>query len=266
MAGVNYDNSLILLFSFFLASLFVIGILQTFSNLSGLVISAGTTQPSFAGKQSRFQIHFSKSKSKEHQSIVCYWEGFESEPKNLIQDTKIAVELLLPTSRRGLFRPGRLKLQTLYPFGLCRAWTWVDLDMHCWVYPKPIPCVIPKMACSVHSSDAVTVTREGNEDFDGLRNYQPSDSLKSVDWKAFARRGTLYTKQFHGYESQSKWVDWYAMPAADPELKLSHMCFLVLEYAKTQEVYGLKLPTTEVAPGSGELHCQRCLEALARHA
>lgn len=112
--------------------------------------------------------------------------------------------------------------------------------------------------------EGATVTRDGSDDFDGLRNYQPSDSLKSVDWKSYARRGVLYTKQFHGYESRSKWVDWYAFSDDDAELKLSHMCYAVLEYAKTHETYGLKLPSVELAPDSGELHLQQCLEALAR--
>ena len=54
VAGVNYDNTMILNFSFFLVSLFVVNILQTFSNLSGMEVSAGHSEPAFVGAEAKF--------------------------------------------------------------------------------------------------------------------------------------------------------------------------------------------------------------------
>lgn len=264
IAGINYDNGLILNFSFFLGSLFVVAILQTFSNLSGLVISAGNTEPSFASTEAKFIVHFSKSKKKEHHSIGCWWEGYQSEPQNLVKSSQTRVTMLLPTSKRGLFRPQRLRIETVYPFGLCRAWTWVDLTMSCLVYPKPIECE-PLTQLISHQKEGSNYTSDGNEDFDGLRAYNTSDSLKTVDWKAFARRNTLYTKQFHGYQAQSNWITWDQMPSSNPEMKLSQMCYWVIQLAKTNDQYGLRFPTVDIKPGQGKQHEQACLEALARY-
>lgn len=264
VAGINYENSLILNFSFLLGSLFIVAILQTFSNLSGLTITAGHTESAFAGSESRFTIHFSKSGKKSHHSIQCQWEGYKTEPQNLVSEEKVSVELLLPTGRRGRFKPGRLKLETVYPLGLCRSWTWIDLDMWCWVYPKPITCELPASG-SVSKSEGDSVTTEGNEDFDGLRSFRESDSLRMVDWKSYARTGSLFTKQFHGYQSKSLWIDWENVPGGNLELKLSHMCFLVLEYAKTDIAFGLRLGNLEIEPGTGKQHELACLDALARY-
>lgn len=264
LAGINYDNSLILNFSFFLGSLFVVSILQTFSNLSGLVISAGHTEPAFAGAEAKFVIHLSKSRRKEHHSIYCVWHGYESDPHNLVAEREVAVPMLLTTKIRGRYYPGRIKLHTVYPFGLCRSWTWIDLDMSTLVYPRPIECDLKSMSDS-QQEEGSAINLDGQEDFDGLRPYNPSDSLKTVDWKAFARRNTLYSKQFHGYESKTTWLRWQDMPSSDPELKLSFLCFWVLEMAKSQQTFGLELPGQKVEPATGKQHEAHCLTLLAQY-
>ncbi|MVF12454.1 DUF58 domain-containing protein [Ketobacter sp. MCCC 1A13808] len=264
LAGVNYDNNLLLNFSFFMGSLFVVTILQTFANLSALTVTAGNTEPAFAGSEAQFNIRFSKSKQKEHHSIQCLWEGYECAPQNLLTDTACSVEMLLATKVRGRYQPGRMRIQSVYPLGLCRAWTWVDLNMSCIVYPKPVACEVSAQSAARHA-DGAAGSSDGNEDFDGLRAYRHSDSLKIVDWKSFARRGTMLSKEFHGYQSQSIWVDWDQMSAVNVELKLSRMCFLVMEYGKTNLEYGLILPGTHIAPDRGKAHQAACLEALARY-
>ena len=50
LGGINYQNSLIFVLAFLLASLFMVGILHTFRNLSGLIIEAGSARPAFAGE------------------------------------------------------------------------------------------------------------------------------------------------------------------------------------------------------------------------
>lgn len=264
IAGINYENTLILNFSFLLGSLFVVSILQTFSNLSGMVVTAGTTESAFAGRASKFTLHLSKSRKKYHHSVACRWHGFYSAPQNLINESKITMEMLLPTASRGKFKPGRLKLETVYPLGFCRAWTWIDLEMSCWVYPKPISCERPNDLV-LDRTMGQAKSSEGNEDFDGLRNYTESDSLRMVDWKSYARTGALFTKQFHGYQSESRWVDWYSLPGQHKETKLSNMCYLVLEYAKLNITFGLRLPGSEIPPGSGKQHELACLDKLARY-
>lgn len=262
LAGVNYDNSLILNFSFFLGSLFVVSILQTFSNLSGLVITAGHTEPAFAGAEAKFVLHLSKSRRKDHHSIYCQWHGYESDPHNLIQAQETPVEMLLKTKKRGRYTPGRLKLHTVYPFGLCRAWTWVDLNMSTLVYPKPLECELSATSASSREQGSA-MTPDGQEDFDSLRAYTPSDSLKTVDWKAYARRNDLYTKQFHGYESKTTWLRWKDMPSSDMEIRLSYLCYWVLQLSKTHEPYGLELPGSRVEPATGKSHEEQCLAQLA---
>jgi len=262
LAGVNYDNTLILNFSFFLASLFVVSILQTFANMSGMKVSAGNTEPAFAGNEAKFVIHLSKTRNKQHQSILCSWKNLASEPSNLIDSERVAVTVLLPTRQRGWYKPGRLKLETVYPFGLCRAWTWVDLDMAALVYPKPVKSELRPGQSQERDAEGA-VHAEGHEDFAGLRAYNPSDSLKTVDWKAYARRNQLYSKEFHGYQSRTVWLRWDDLPVGDVEIRLSALCYWLLMLAKSNDPFGLQLPGLVIEPGVGKSHEEACLKALA---
>lgn len=263
VAGVNYDNSLILNFSFFLGSLFVVTILQTFGNLSGLVIDAAHSEPAFAGGEARFNLYLGKSRKRDHCAVQLRWHDFESESCNLTDAEKIPVQLLIKVSKRGVFRPGRLYVTSVYPLGLVRAWTWIALDMDCLVYPKPIACEL--MATSDGSvAEGNVIVPEGKDDFDGLRGYQETDPLSMVDWKAFARTRQLYTKRFHGVQADARWLSWDAMPASNVELKLSQLCYWVMEYSRKNTVFGLQIPGVRFEPDAGPEHQRRCLEALAR--
>jgi len=86
-----------------------------------------------------------------------------------------------------------------------------------------------------------------------------------VDWKAYARVGQLYTKRFHGLQADARWLGWDSMPAGNTELKLSQLCFWVMEYSRKGLVFGLRLPGKQLAPDSGLEHLRRCLELLARY-
>lgn len=264
VAGVNYDNTMILNFSFFLVSLFVVNILQTFSNLSGMEVSAGHSEPAFVGAEAKFVIHLSKSKRKDHQSIYCYWQGYESQAYNLIRDQQVAVTALLKTTERGRYKPGRFKLHAVYPFGLCQSWTWLDLDMSALVYPKPIECELSSISASDREQGSAII-KDGQEDFAGLRAFNQSDSMRMVDWKAFARRNVLYSKEFHGYQAKSSWLKWSEMPAMDIETKLSQLCFWVLQLSKTNEPFGMEFPGTLITPATGKQHEEDCLKALAEY-
>ena len=56
IAAINYQNNMAFALVFFLFSLFIIAILHTFSNLSGLCIEAMHGYPTFAGEVAEFEL------------------------------------------------------------------------------------------------------------------------------------------------------------------------------------------------------------------
>ena len=262
LAGINYQNSLIFALAFLLISMFMVSILHTYRNLSGLTIQAGRSEPAFAGEDAEFDVILCRQGKRTHEALVLGWNPDLMQGADLLENVEVRVKLFVETKVRGLLAPGRLLIQTLYPVGLFRAWSWVDLDMSTIVYPCPIHAgEIPDAVSTTDEGELLQ--RQGVDDFHGLRQYQDGDSLRQIAWKSFARTNDLLTKEFAAYVDRRVWLDWAFFHGLDREKRLSRLCFWVIEMSKTSDAYGLRLPGIEIQPDSGPEHRRRLLRELA---
>lgn len=263
LGGINYQNSLILNLCFLLVSLFVVSILHTFRNLSGLIVRAGRSEPAFLGSKSSFELILERDNHRRYESINVIWHNNESGQVDVVEQTQTPIKLLLDPVRRGWFKPNRVKLESYFPLGLIRAWSWIDLDMASLVYPKPLKAEQLALDDENLSGDGERKKVKGSDDFDELRKYQIGESLNNIAWKHFAQGRGIYSKTFHGYQSESQWLTWRSVNATDTELKLSKLTYLVLKLSKTNQPFGLEIPGVKIEPSTGHAHEQRCLKALA---
>jgi uncharacterized protein (DUF58 family) len=262
LAGINYQNSLIFALAFLLASLLMVSILHTYRNLSGLTILAGGTLPAFAGEDAEFTVVLSRFGTRTYEAMLLGWNPELLQGADLLEDEEVRIRLFVETRVRGIMNPGRMLIQTYYPVGLFRSWTWVDLDMHTIVYPRPVPAGVIPVAFAT-SSEGELIQREGVDDFFGLREYQQGDPLRQVAWKSYARSGELLTKQFAAFADRRVWLEWDFFPGMDREARLSRLCYWALKVAATNDEYGLRLPGVEIAPDRGPEHREEILKALA---
>lgn len=262
LAGINYQNNLILALCFLLVSLFLNGILATYRNLSGLCIESAGAVPVCAGEPISFCLKISSANCSTGQSLQLKIPGQDSARSSLNAEGQSLVSLPFISKQRGWCKPGRFHLQTYYPLGLIRSWSWVDLQLACLVYPTPI--YSPKQNGSDEGPGyQESGSQEGVEDFAELRNYRPGDSPKHVDWKVYAKGRGLHTKTYQGHSGDPQWVDWFHCPTINQEQRLSAMTYWILRHAQKQEVFGLRLPNSEIAPDCGEAHVFRTLKAVA---
>ena len=262
--GVNYANSLILSLTFLMISLFMVSMLYTYRNLVGLRVEAGRAENGFAGDSVLLALSLTRTGKRTHEAVEFIWDGVVRQRIDLFKEESIPVYLSLPVKKRGYYRLSRLKIETRYPVGLFKAWSWVQLEMSCWVYPRPVRdrSEINKIA----SGDGHVMSHEaGLDDFAGLRRYIPGDSLKQVDWKTLARSAQLYTKTFVQSVDEDIWLDWQNFPYATTEARLSALCYDILYWSAQNQPFGLKLPGFEKKPDRGVIHQQQCLEALAKY-
>lgn len=261
--SINYNLSLGFVLTFLLAALGINAILQTFRNLARLRIAAGRVQPVYAGDTARFMLVIDNPGTLERYSIGI--TSGEREPVYTdvpaLQSTSVGVPV--PAPRRGVLRPGRLTLFTHFPLGLCYAWAYAEIDMHCIVYPRPEPGRVPLPQAESHDATGVT-HGAGQEDFAGLRSYHPGDSPRHIAWKAAARGEALLTKQFSGRAASELWLDWAATPATlNIDARLSRLARWVVDAHTAALSFGLRLPGTTLPPAPGDAQRDRCLEALA---
>jgi uncharacterized protein (DUF58 family) len=261
--SINYGLSLGFVLTFLLASLGMTAMLHTFRNLAGLRISAGKTAPVFAGETAHFTLAIHNPTHVPRYSLAVARAKHETDIVDVPAVGTVSATAAVPAQKRGRLRPGRLTVYSRYPVGLYNAWSYVNLDMHCLVYPRPAPPGLP-LPVSRSSSAEGAGQGQGHDDFAGLRQYHPGDSPRHIAWKSAARGQVLLTKQFTGRAAAEIWLSLELLPASmGLEDRLSRLARWVLDAHAGGLAYGLKLPNASVALGSGEAHRDRCLEALA---
>ncbi len=260
--GTNYENSLILGLAFLLLSVFVVAILHTYHNLAALRLTLGEVKPVFVGERAAFRVRIQcKAGSGKGRVLNVGWRNEPCISLSLTGDEQ-DVELWAQSDRRGWLHPGRLKLESVFPLGILRCWTWLDLDAKALVYPRPIASEQAPWADAEGELDA-HFQRAGSDDFVGLESYQPGQSLRRIAWKQFARGQGLMLKQFAQSEGQAQALDWHFFEGMDTENRLSRLCHWVLYLDQRGLPFSLALPGQVIPMGQGDSHRDRCLTRLA---
>lgn len=261
MLGTNYQNNLILALAYLMASLFVVAILHAFANLAGVSVRFVEGKPAFAGEPAAFVLELSCTHKQGCEQVELRWTNGDSRTLALTPNEPLRLTLHAPSHTRGYLRPGRLLVQSRFPLGIIRCWTWLRLDARALIYPTPIACEEPHHHASGGREEGGTSQR-GGDDFAGLRDYQPGDPIKHIAWKQYAQEKGLLTKEYDAWLSADKWLDWSSLNLPQ-EARLSGLCYWALEYERRQVPYGLSLPGCHVEPGLGDAHLQQVLKALA---
>ncbi|MEE8059319.1 MAG: DUF58 domain-containing protein [Pseudomonadales bacterium] len=261
VAAINYQNNMVFALVFLLSSVFIVAILHTFANLSGLIITAVRATPAFVGDNAEFELLVSRHGKQDYYDISLYWPESEVGSVTLRESSEQKIMLHLAAVQRGLLKPERLKVETFYPLGLLRAWTWIALDLDVLIYPQPISCELVSTAASNHAEGEV-IPVVGSDDFYEFKDYQLGDSLKHIFWKGYAKGQRLQTKQFASYREQRLWLDWDSF-GGDAEQRLSAICYWVLKLERNNDEYGVRLPGVEVSPAHGGHHQAQVLTVLA---
>jgi uncharacterized protein (DUF58 family) len=261
VAAINYQNNLAFALVFFLFSLLVVAILHTYANLAGLGLESLRARPVYAGEMAEFELQLRRQGRRAHHAIELQWPGQPPALISLLAGATAPVKLFHASQRRGWLRPGRLRVQTRYPLGLLRAWSWIDLDTAALVYPLPVAGPRP-LSGGAGDPRGEQRWRRGSEDFYGFRPYHSGDNPRHVLWRAYAKGLPLQSKQFVEQHSPSQWLAWEAV-AGEREQRLGQLCYWVLELHRLGQPFGLKLPGQTLATGAGDEHRERALRMLA---
>lgn len=262
-ASVNYNLSLGYVLTFLLGAMGLNAMLHTYRNLANLRVAVTHSAPVYAGDRARFTVELGNGSVYGRHAVRLTRDGSDVTLVDVPAQQSCLATIAMDAPRRGVLRPGRLTLDTRYPLGLYRAWSYLELDLSCVVYPRPAASGIPLPAQTAAHRDGAA-SGAGEDDFAGLRPYHVGDSPRQIGWKASARGEALLTKQFSGRATAECWLDWHdTPPRLDLEARLSWLARWVLDAHAANIGYGLKLPGVVVPISVGELHRARCLETLA---
>ena len=276
LAAVNFSNNLVYAILYLVASLSFISIFHTWRNLAPLRVEHIRIRPAFAGEEVRMEIYLHAPATQPVYGLFFARlgdsAGASRRPVPLVLASGGAVrleagdarsvEVVFPATRRGMYRFETLLIRSSYPFGLFWASFRVLVDAEYYIYPGIKGTnAWPEMQTGGESGSP-TSTKPG-DDFAGVRAYLPGESLRHVDWKAYARGRPLSVKQFTGGTGRELWLDAAQMSRLPLEDRLSQLALWVVNAEKEEIPYALKLGRTTLPVGLGPEQSRRALEALA---
>ena len=255
IAGINYANNLILGFCFLISAVLCISFYLTFQQLYALKIEVHCQEVGQVGADLQLDFYFSQAHKK---SRYLWLKADDQLHKLALNETKQSFQLRFVADRRGQFHYPMIQIFSVYPFGLVRAWTYLNLQSFSWVAPKS------STALSENKNTHHRFEQDVDE-FRELKAFTEGQSLQAVSWKHAARGQGLYLKVFEQYQEQHEIeIHYEHMPSTSHEEKLSLMMGLVEQCDHLNCAYSLYLPHAQLPSASGEKQLYQAKLLLAQ--
>jgi uncharacterized protein (DUF58 family) len=318
----NSGNNLLFLVLSFLAASLVVGFFAGSLCLKKLDVKMRFPETIFAGQETPIlvSIHNRKRLFPSY-SVVAEVRGREREKSAVLEDLKrilpsrlaervakppiirrtLSYFVHIPRNRsienkgghvfphRGRFIIKDFELSTRFPFGFFRHRRRLAAkETELIVFPR-IERLSPEIANTPLDAGKRVVNKLGSgQDLLSMREYQPNDDLRRIDWKATARSRTLMVREFAA-EDERKVTIYFdtRVPAAEQpsmtlrekieaensghgiiksprfESAVSQTAALVAHFCNTDAEVRLITPADSGEFGTGSRHLHECLRRLA---
>jgi uncharacterized protein (DUF58 family) len=165
------------------------------------------------------------------------------------------------------------ELSTRFPFGFFRFRRRLRArNVDIIVYPKPEPVGDDLHLLPAYAGRIPSVRRGIGQDLFSLRNYQPKDDLRHIDWKATARSRNLTVREFTAEDERRITIllDLRGQPDLNAEgfaerfeLGVTRTASLLKHFIDERAEVRLMLGNELGTYGSGLKHLYECLRRLA---
>ncbi len=259
LTAVNYQNSLIYLFTFSLAAVFFVSIWLCFFELAGIEVSAGPSSDAEEGDLLSFNVRFHSTH--DINLLECSLGNGAGELVHFESGEHFDLCLLGKEQKRGRYYAPALRIETRFPFGLVCAWTYVAISSVCYVYPRPVAGIPYRQGTGSRFDDQLSRASSPED----LRAYQQGDSMARMVWKQFASKDQLVIKEPPRQSARPALLHWEDYQGASVEERLRNLCHDVQSLNAQHLPFGLELPEQNIPVSAGAAHTKTCLRALASH-
>jgi uncharacterized protein (DUF58 family) len=263
LASLNFALSLGFAVTFLLAGMAAAALLHTYRNLAGVELAPLAAGESFVGGALPFTLALAGGAT-PRRAISAAARGAAPVTVDVIPDAALPVTLEVPALRRGRVALGRITLSSDYPLGLWRGWAYIHFPLTGVVFPAP-EIGAPPLPAGQTGHDVQARPLGDEADLAGLRSYRTGDPLQRVAWKAVARGGEWYTKQFEGSGGGGPaLLAWNALPTSVAyEARIARLTAWVLAAERVARPFSLAAPGIALPLAQGREHRRAALTALA---
>lgn len=175
--------------------------------------------------------------------------------------------------RRGHVLITGFELSTAFPFGFFRRRRRLRArDVDIIVYPKPLPASDELHLLPINAGRLASMRRGAGHDLLSLRDYQPQDDLRHIDWKSTARARRLIVREFTAEDERRVTIRLDTrMPEGSDAKEFSKKfergvvlaASLVAHFIKERAEVRLLLGEESAHYGTSQEHLYSCLRRLA---
>lgn len=260
IGGLNYNNNPALLLAFLMFAVAHNSLVHAHLLLSGLKLTALHAEPVHAGRLLTVRMTFEAGGNLSRDGLELR-AGDDETFFSLAPGERLEVRLDIATTRRGWLSVPRLRVSTVRPFGLARAWSWLRPNARLLVYPSPeAEGVAPPDPGGDGPSNR---TRAQGDQPHHLREYRSGDTMRQIAWKASARTDRLMVREYEASAQREIDLDWFNLLPLPHEARIRRLTRWVLEAERLGSRWRLRLPGVVLGPGRGPEHRHACLRALA---
>ncbi len=269
VASLNYQLNLGYILTFLLAGSGIVSLHITHGTLRGLTLHLRPVVPVFAGDAALLDCVLTSPDRERFGIGLNVITGAQRQVSwaNVPAGGQTSTTVSFVPDERGLHPLPALVVETRFPFGLFRAWTFWRPASNLLVYPRPeadappLPVARPVVGGGLEQRAAATGETEG------VRAYRRGDALKLVLWKKAAKAlesgGELVSRDTRVATQRQLELDWANCAGLPDEQRLARLTAWVLAAQRSVADYAVLLPGVSIPAASGEAQRRRCLEALA---
>ncbi|MBK9135831.1 MAG: DUF58 domain-containing protein [Betaproteobacteria bacterium] len=283
LAAINYQLNLGFALTFALAGAGMVSMHLTHGNLRGLTLHLRPPASGFAGEAAPLEVVLTNP-GRMRYGLALRFEGGPGAgaADNTAVDTKTSpagrgfawcdvsaggqqtTHLAFVPPARGWHAVPTLVVETVFPFGLFRAWTVWRPAARVLAWPRPEEAAPPLPAsAAAPGAEARRATASEGGEFDGVRPWRRGDTMRQVVWKKVARSNELVSRETTGSGRREVWLDWAGTALNGTEPRLARLAAWVLAADRAGLPYGLRLPARELPPAAGAAHRLAALDTLA---
>ena len=292
LAAINYQLNLGYALTFALAGAGIISMHMTHGNLRGLTLHLKPTASVFAGEAALLEVVVTNPGRARHGLALRFEDETAAAPAaakpgvdalgaamaggtpaataraafawcDVTAGDQQITHLSLVPPQRGWHAVPTLVVETVFPFGLFRAWAvWRPVG-RVLAWPRPEDAAPPPPTTAAVAGPQNDRHRSDGGEFDGVRPWRRGDTMRQVVWKKVARSNELVSRETAGGGRREVWLDWNQTALNGTEPRLARLAAWVIAADRAQLPYGVRLPGQEIAPGTGAQQRLAALDALA---
>ncbi len=256
LMGWGYANNLALGLAVLLLAVTVVLLLEAHFNLDGLTPESCHVEDQFAGRPAEYRFVWRARRARPRRGLLLAWDGNgggDPSPLPVLEQKTGESRGFLVFKRRGHHVATHLRLESSYPLGLFRAWSFHRLDVEAWSWPTPLPGPVPGLGLAPEEGEVeARPALHGGDEPAELRRYVEGDPPARVAWKVLARGLPSHSRAFDAAGAPRRAFHWPWGQAGETER--GRLAGAIHRAYQERETWSLRVGENQLSWDGGEEH------------